>query len=214
MQPEYDNIVFCDFDGTITVQETFSTMLMEMVPDKARQVLEQIYAGKATLAQGVRMLVESLPSSAYGDIIDFCQGKEIRPGFVEFLDFLDKRGVPFILVSGGLHVMAQAILGPLTKRLAGVYSLSLDLDGPNMRVLADFEEGDELMAKAKVMGMYNYKHSIAIGDGVTDLNMGLAAQTVFARASLAKYMDKNNLEYIPYQDFFEIKDHLEQMWSK
>ena len=214
MQTEYTNIVFCDFDGTITVQETFSTMLIEMVPDKARQVLEQIYAGKTTLAQGVRTLVESLPSDAYGEIIDFCQGKEVRPGFEEFLDFLDKHNTPFILVSGGLHVMVQSILGSLTKRLAGIYSLSLDLDGPNMKVLADFEEGDELLAKARVMQMYNYQHSIAIGDGVTDLNMGLAAQTVFARASLAKYFKSNRLDYIPFENFFEIRDHLEQMWSK
>ncbi|MBI9076682.1 MAG: HAD-IB family phosphatase [Desulfatibacillum sp.] len=214
MRLEHKNIIFCDFDGTITVQETFSTMLMEMLPDKARQVLEQIYAGKSTLAQGVRMLVESLPSSAYGDIIDFCQGKEIRPGFVEFLDFLDQHQTPFVLVSGGLHVMVQAILGPLTKRLAGIYSLSLDLNGPFMKVLADFEEGDELLAKARVMQMYNYRNSIAIGDGVTDLNMGLAAQTVFARASLAKYFRSNQLDYIPFEDFFEIRDHLSQMWSK
>lgn len=211
--PYEKTVVFCDFDGTITKQETFSTMLMELAPKKASNVLDQMYARKITLSEGVRSLLESLPSKAYGDIIEFSMGKEIRPGFVEFLDFLDERGVPFVLVSGGLHVMIQVILGPLTSRFAGVYALSLDLGGKFMRVVSDFKGEEELLAKVRVMDMYDCSHSVAIGDGMTDLKMGLAADTVFARGGLARYLNKKDRNFFAWEDFFDIRDRLALTWE-
>lgn len=211
--PAEKTIVFCDFDGTVTVQETFSTMLMEFVPDLGKKTMERMLAGELTLAQGVRFLMESLPSSIGPDIINFSKGREVRPGFSELLDFLDEKSVGFVLVSGGLHLMIKTILEPYLHRFAGVYALDLDFSGDNVKVITDYEGEGELISKVRIMNLYDHDKSVAIGDGLTDLNMGLAADLVFARGGLAGYLKKKNRDFHPWEDFFQVRDALEKIWK-
>ena len=43
--------------------------------------------------------------------------------------------------------------------------------------------------------------------------MALTAPIVFARDRLAKYLDEQGKIYIPWQDFFDIRDYLAQYWQ-
>ncbi|MFM7449190.1 MAG: hypothetical protein ACKO24_11395 [Leptolyngbyaceae cyanobacterium] len=42
----------------------------------------------------------------------------------------------------------------------------------------------------------------------TDLNMALYAPTVFARDRLAEYLNQHQTPYIPWNDFFDVRDRL------
>jgi 2-hydroxy-3-keto-5-methylthiopentenyl-1-phosphate phosphatase len=64
-------IVFCDFDGTITIEETFVAMIERFAPEVSQLVLPAIYAQRVTLRQGVRQMPESIPSAKYPEIIEF-----------------------------------------------------------------------------------------------------------------------------------------------
>ena len=57
-------IVFCDFDGTITVEETFVSMLQQFASTSYDKVENQLIAGDLTLRDAVRRLVESIPANA------------------------------------------------------------------------------------------------------------------------------------------------------
>ena len=96
-------IVFCDFDGTITAVETFVAMFKEFAPDVSAQLLPQMYTCQLTLRQGVRQILESIPSHRYPDILEFTRSQPTRPGFIELLDFLETHQVPLVVVSGGLQ---------------------------------------------------------------------------------------------------------------
>ncbi|HEY9802138.1 MAG TPA: hypothetical protein V6D25_17385 [Leptolyngbyaceae cyanobacterium] len=41
-------IVFCDFDGTITVEETFVAVLKKFAPELSAQLLPEMYAKRLT----------------------------------------------------------------------------------------------------------------------------------------------------------------------
>nr|QOV09180.1 Noc_ORF2 [Nodularia sp. LEGE 06071] len=71
----------------------------------------------------------------------------------------------------------------------------------------------ELIAKVQVMDKYPADEKIAIGDSITDLNMGLQAAVVFARSPLAEYLDEHQKVYIRWNNFLEIRDHLAKLWS-
>lgn len=92
-------IVFCDFDGTITVQETFVAMVKRFAPEVSALVLPEIYAKRVTLREGVRKMLESIPSSSYSELVEFTRTQPIRAGFVEFLDFLKTEQIPIVIVS-------------------------------------------------------------------------------------------------------------------
>jgi 2-hydroxy-3-keto-5-methylthiopentenyl-1-phosphate phosphatase len=79
-------IVFCDFDGTITVAETFVAMITRFAPQMSAQLLPKIYAKQIILRQGVRVMLESIPSSSYPELIEFTRSQPIRSGFIDFND--------------------------------------------------------------------------------------------------------------------------------
>ena len=205
-------IIFCDFDGTITAEETFVAMLKHFAPEVSAEVMPEIYHLRTSLREGVRQMLSAIPSERYPEIIEFSQTKQIRPGLVELLDFLDAEGVKFVVVSGGIRIMVETVLGELVNRVEAIYAVDVSNTGNFLQVHSDFEGDTELMAKVQVMNLYDASEKIAIGDSVTDLNMGLEASLVFARDRLAKYLDERQKSYISWNDFFDVRQYLANLW--
>jgi 2-hydroxy-3-keto-5-methylthiopentenyl-1-phosphate phosphatase len=201
-------IVFCDFDGTITVAETFVAMLQQFTPELSAQLLPEIYAKRVTLRQGVRQMLESIPSSSYPAIVKFARSQPVRAGFLEFIDFLDTEKIPLIVVSGGLQGIVEAVLAPFADRLDAIHALEVDTTGSHLRVNARYEGGTEMVAKAQIMATYHADETIAIGDSITDLNLALAASLVFARPPLTHYLEEQSKSYIAWTDFRDVRDHI------
>ncbi|HBE56162.1 MAG TPA: 2-hydroxy-3-keto-5-methylthiopentenyl-1-phosphate phosphatase [Cyanobacteria bacterium UBA11149] len=212
-------VVFCDFDGTITATETFAGMLKDFAPEVSARVIPEIYGMRLTLREGVRQMLESIPSSCYPEIIAYAQAASIRPGFPELLDFLDELGIPLIVVSGGLRDMVETVLSrggksgeSLLERVAGIYAVDIDTSGEFLQVFSEFEGDTELVSKVKVMAQYPADEKIGIGDSVTDLNMALSASMIFARDRLSQYLAQRHHPYIPWDDFFDIRQELSRRW--
>ena len=211
-------MVFCDFDGTITAEETFVAMLRHFTPQQAERILPLLYRKEMTLKQGVRTLLETLPASTYTDIVEFTRPKAIRPGFTEFLDFLDEQNIPFVVISGGLKGMVEAVLEPFLHRIKAIHAIDVDTSGPRLKLCSAHEGETEMVAKADILATYldtyGLDESIAIGDGVTDWNLALAASMVFARPPLTAHMDDHGKPYIPWETFIDIQQHLGQYLSE
>jgi 2-hydroxy-3-keto-5-methylthiopentenyl-1-phosphate phosphatase len=208
------HVVFCDFDGTITEEETFVALLKQFTPALSAKLMPEMYARRLTLREGVRQLLESIPSHCCEDFIPYAQPKKMRSGFVEFLTFLAERNVPFVLVSGGVRIVVETVIGELSAQMAGIHAVDLDTSGPMLKAIAPYEDGNELVAKVKIMGEYPCEQAIAIGDSITDLNMALHAPIVFARDRLALYLDESGKSYVPWQDFHDIQVYLERAWAE
>ena len=207
-------IVFSDFDGTITLHDTFVDLLKKFsTPGLADRLMAQMYAQTLTLRKGVTQLLESIPSDQYLNIIEFSKTHPIRSGFPEFLDFLESHDVPCVVVSGGIRIMVETVLEEFKPRLAGLHAVDLDASGDYFNVIPNYAGETELVAKVNIMAKYEFDQSIAIGDSITDFNMAMAADLVFARDRLAKYLDEQGKSYVPWNDFFEIRDYLDQYWS-
>jgi 2-hydroxy-3-keto-5-methylthiopentenyl-1-phosphate phosphatase len=203
-------IVFCDFDGTITGAETFVAMVDRFTPEVAARVRPEIDAQRVTIRQGVRQMLESIPSSSYPDIVEFARTQPIRAGFVEFLDWLETEQIPLIIVSGGLDCMIRAVLEPYLNRLQAIHAIDLDPSGEYLQVNSRYEGGTEMVAKAEIMAKYRADESIAIGDSITDWNMALAASIVFARPPLTDFLEQQQKPYLRWHDFFDLRAALQQ----
>ena len=201
-------IVFCDFDGTITQEETFVAMLRRFTPELAAQLLPEIYTQRLTLRDGVRQLVSSIPSTRYSEIIDFTRLQPLRTGLIELLNFLDTNQIPFVVISGGFRGMVEAVVEPFQHRIAAIYAMDVDLQNTHLRVNSAYEGGTEVVAKAQIMAKYRADEAIIIGDSITDLQMALAADLVFARPPLTKYLAEQQKAYIPWQDFIDVRNYL------
>ncbi|MBD2666557.1 hydrolase, haloacid dehalogenase-like protein [Richelia sinica FACHB-800] len=206
-------IVFCDFDGTITIEETFVAVLKKFAPEISAKLLPEMYAKRLTLREGVKAILQSIPSASYPEILEFTKPQLIRPGFQEFIDFLHTQQIPLVIISGGLRGMVEVVLGELVPKMAGIYAVDVDTSGTYLKVNSQYEGGTELLAKVQVMEKYHADEKIAIGDSITDLNMALQADLVFAKNPLGKYLAEYQKPYIFWDNFLEIRDYLDKSWN-
>lgn len=185
-------------------------MLKVFAPQMAAEVMPQLYTQELTLRQGVRQMLEAIPASQYDAVIGFADDKPIRAGLVEFMAFCQDRDVPFHLVSGGLRGMVERVLE--RENITGVASITaveVDGSGDFLQVPPQpFEGGTELIAKVQVMEQYPGVQKIAIGDSVTDVNMALHADLVFARDRLVDYMHQHHKPFVPWDNFNDVRHNL------
>lgn len=212
--PKLARAVFCDFDGTITSEESFLGMFRRFAPHMYRELGPQMQALRLSIREGVRRIVESIPSARYQEILAYVRTVPIRPGFVELIDYLDSLGVPFIVISGVLRGMVESRLGDLTGRVHAIHAPDVDVSGKRLRVYSDFERGGELMSKADVIARYAPSESVCVGDGPTDLGMAQAADLVFARDGLARFMEDIKKPYLPWDDFHDVRIALTERWGQ
>ncbi|MGD2184295.1 HAD-IB family phosphatase [Lusitaniella coriacea] len=211
--------IFCDFDGTITAVETFAGMLKAFAPELSAKIMPELYARRLTLREGVRQMLESIPSERYPEMIAFADDKPTRSGLRELLEDCQKWEIPFVVVSGGLRDMVERVLrrseggeSPLIERVSAIAAVEVETSSGNLRVPSqDFEGETELMGKVRVMAQYPAQTRIAIGDSLTDINMALEAEIVFARDRLQDYLEGEGKPYIPWNDFFNIRDRVQQI---
>jgi 2-hydroxy-3-keto-5-methylthiopentenyl-1-phosphate phosphatase len=187
-------------------------MANSLIPEMVKEIVPEMIARRMTLGEGVRRMIQAIPSSRYGEIIEYVLAVPIRPGLEELLDFLTSRDVPFIIISGGLRGMVEARLGPLAKRVNRIYALDVDTSGEHIKIIAPFESDTELMDKTKVIAQHPADEIISIGDGYTDIKMAQESHIVFARDVLAKNLEKMGKNFIPWNDFFDIQRELANRW--
>ena len=208
----YKRIVFCDFDGTITAEETFVGMLKRFAAESYDATEDLLIEGKITLGEAVRRLVESIPSKRYPQVLDYVKDKPIRRGFSELLDFLYFHGVPLMVVSGGLMGSVSAKLAPFRNRIHAMYAAEVNAEGEFLRIHSDFESATELVAKTRVMGLYRCEQSIVIGDGITDMNIATTSDLFFARDRLCGYLTEKGIPFIRCVDFFDVCIDMSKRW--
>ena len=200
----FRQVVFCDFDGTITVNETFRKVLQEFVPDTAARILPQLDAGTMSLREGVTTLISALPCAQQPAIIAFTAPEPVRPGFDQLVRFLAERGIPLVVVSSGLRFYIEARLAPWRHWIHAIHALEVDCNETNMQLLLGHDHPSEAMPKEWILRQYHADMRIAIGDSLSDFEMVKAADQVFARDRLLQYLQQQHRAVTPFEDFFDI----------
>lgn len=201
----YKTIVFVDFDGTITMEDTLvGAIRLFADPAEFRLYSEKLAKGEMTLSQVVRHAFDGAPSERLPRMLEYVKSVPLRPGFSEFLEEMDRRGIPVVVISGGVRQFVEEKLAPFRSRLLGVHAVDLDVSGPEMHLISQYDDGDELLKKTEVMALYPCEYAVGIGDSFTDRKMSRAVDAMFARDILAQYLQSHGVPYRPYEDFFDV----------
>lgn len=205
---KYKRIVFCDFDNTITADESFVGMIKTFATIEYHEVKQLIIDRKITLGEGILRMVESIPSHKYSEVLDYSLSHRIRDGFGELLDYLNAQNVPLVVISGGLEGSVSTRLDAYRKNIHAIHAAQVSTANRFLAVSSAFQSDTQLVDKTRAMALYDYDESVIIGDGLTDIDMGLAADLVFARDYLAHYLAERKIPHIGWKNFFDIRDHL------
>lgn len=210
--------VFCDFDGTITEKDNIISIMQNFAPSEWIQVKDQILAQEITNQEGVGKMFSLLPSRLRNKIAHFTvQNASIRPGFQEFIDFLNEHDIPLFIVSGGIDFFVEPILkrfGPF----AGLYCNGADFSGENIEILWPYSCDDycsngcgccKPSVIRKLEGNRFYK--IVVGDSITDLEAAKQADYVLARDFLEDKCRELGIRFDSFETFFDCIESIKKM---
>jgi len=207
-------VVLCDFDGTITVQDSLDTVFDHFAPPDWRAIGGAVRAKGGTRAS---IPVEvGLCRATRGDFERVVREKvALRPGFRELLHLCRERGWEFTIVSEGFGLHIRTVLE--RERLQGLRFHSNDLvfvDGRIEVKQLDLNPDCGRCGNCKRSYVRSYKaqgYRVAyIGDGITDFCPAKEADFLLAKGTLARYCECEGVGYAPFEDFHDVVRLLRQ----
>ena len=219
MSLEKQPIIFSDFDGTITERDVIVMIMEKFAPSEWEEIKNKIlYERTITLRDGVEKLFSLIDSSKKNEIINFVKKEvKIRAGFNEFLDFCKKENIDFNVLSAGLNFFIEPILESYEDKL----KIFCNRGNFNSEVIKiDYKYlpidcrlcGQCGCCKVEIIEKYPKEKfiRILIGDGLAELAPSKIADMVFATGNLIKLLEHEGINYIPFNDFHEVKEKLQQ----
>lgn len=213
-------VIFCDFDGTITLNDNIVELFKHFKPPGAEAIMRELAAGTKTLRQGVGELFALFPSRRKSELEQYVlQTAAIRPGFRDLLDFCRMRDIAFYVTSGGIDFIVHPLLAPFPIERDRIFCNSASFDGPQIRIEwphpcdADCDN-DCGMCKTRVIRRFPEERffRLLIGDSLTDFAGARIADHVFARSHLLQRCRQLEIPHTPYETFYEVIDKLEEMF--
>lgn len=231
-----DRIILCDFDGTITTQDTLVKLLDTFAEKDWRFIEKKVrsegFGNRIALRQEFglcspkKATKERIVQALNEDI-------EIDPYFKQFLEFCEREGYEFLIVSGGFSLCIETILKKYNLGNVPYYANKLlfpriNASGGNgRRTAASAGEKNKLAidypysaddcrecGNCKTMHLRKYRamgyYIIYIGDSTTDRCPARYADLVFAKGYLSEYCLKEKIDHIVYETFADIQSYLSE----
>jgi len=202
-----DWTLLCDFDGTISVEDTTDTLL-ERFGQPGWEKLENDWKagriGSRDCMAGQVALLDMSPAELDQHLTE----RAIDPGFAAFVAYAKQHGMPIEILSDGLDYAIHFILQhydfdylPVTaNRLQSVGEREWRLEFPNASATCRAASGTcKCAAAARSQGSHG--RVLMIGDGASDYCVAESADFVFAKGKLVDHCRAKNIPHAPIKDF-------------
>jgi alpha-galactosidase len=215
---EFSLAVFCDFDGTFSIQDVGSTLAIRHAGARRPELWERYGRGEITAWEYNMEVLDGLEVSlATADA--FLASVELNPGAIRLLDWCRDRGVPFRVLSDGFDYNLNRLQVIHGVRFAYVANhLHYDAGAWRIRAGAPNPEcgcGTGVCKRAQIDAMRARSPGVTtvhIGNGrVSDTCGALAADIAFAKDSLATELETRGVPYTAYESLAEVIPHLERL---
>ncbi|HEY0826642.1 MAG TPA: 2-hydroxy-3-keto-5-methylthiopentenyl-1-phosphate phosphatase [Bacilli bacterium] len=211
-------VIFCDFDGTITISDNIISVMRHFNPAGWEDILSEVISAKISIKQGVGQLFALFPSSARTDILNYVlRNTEVRKGFMELLNYCKEQNILFLVTSGGIDFFVYPILSPYPITTEHIFCNESDFSGETIQILWPHPcdslcHNDCGMCKVRVIRNYpdNQYYRILIGDSLTDFEGAKLADMVFARSHLVDRCEELGIAYSPYEDFLTVIEDIDK----
>ncbi len=207
-------LVACDFDGTVTRQDTLVEILNRYGSPRWREIQDRVVSGQISIREGLQAEMGSVRARAE-ELKVVLNRIELEPSFPSFLKEMRSRGVPMVCVSGGFDlcietVMAKEGLWPLpylaNRLIRNNGSWHVEFPYPSLQCQACGHcKGDPI----RQWNQQGYR-TVFVGNGVTDRCGAQAAALTFAKGELLDWCQSQKIPAAAYETFEDIQSQLEK----
>lgn len=206
-------LIICDFDGTVTARDTNDAIARRLAPEARERVEGRLRSRELTLREVLATEFEQV-TEGIDAVLDVALGIPFRAGFSRFLELAESRGARVVLLSSGFREVIEPMLARdgLEGRVPLLANrITLDQRGGRIE-WRDIPACDLCGEPCKRHDVGRLREELApggqlvafVGDGLSDRCGAEAADVVFARDSLAEYLDHHGVDYRAWEDFHDV----------
>jgi len=206
-------LVQCDFDGTITEEDTSFFLLDAFAQGDWRRLLQEYKEHKISVGEfntrAFAMVKADKPT-----LLEAIKGKvKVRAGLHELVNYCLRRGFRLVIVSNGLDFYIEATLKDLGLKNIEVHAAQASFRPEGMEVQYVGPDGKRLedgFKEAYIESFLKLGYKVIyVGNGDSDIAPAKYAHHVFATGELLAYCREHNLEYKPFENFIDAVRELE-----
>lgn len=212
--------IFCDFDGTFSVQDVGSTLAKQRMPQRRADLWARYEQGEFTPWEYTCELLDgfALPEAELGA---FLQTIDLDPGARLLMEWCKRRGSRFHVLSDGF--------GYNLDRLQAIHDVSFSYHANRLQYVdgrwrispgapnPDCVCGTGTCKRGQIEAWrqdHPSAHCVHIGNGrVSDLCGALAADRAYAKETLAVAMRECRAPYEAFETLLDVVDDLDQWTS-
>ena len=210
--------VFCDYDGTFAKQDVGSTIAQRFAGERRPELWRRYERGELTAWEYNMELFDGLrlPEARLEALL---REMEPDPGALELVDWCERHGVPFRVLSDGfdhnlerlqaLHGVRFAYDANRLRYRDGVWRIAAG--APN----ADCGCGTGVCKAQRIRSFRKAQpraRTVHVGNGrVSDLCGAREADVVFAKQTLAEELARLGLGYQPFETLHDVRRGLEEL---
>jgi len=197
-----------DFDGTVAPEDTVDALLERFADPEWRRIEEQWVRGEMDSRQCMAAQI-ALVAGDEQALEEFLQSVEIDPDFPAFVDgvsgFAD-----VVIASDGLDYPIAHALGrlglslPFYANRVAFRRGGLGISFPHREAACVVGSGVCKCAVARRVDAGRSLPLVLIGDGRSDLCIARAADYVFARGTLRRFCEAENINHSPFETFGDV----------
>ncbi|MBI3322426.1 MAG: HAD-IB family phosphatase [Candidatus Omnitrophica bacterium] len=213
MKPQL--LIGCDFDGTVTLQDTLVEILDRYGSPEWRQVQERVVAGELTIREGLRQEMATVRAGVEEVRALLAERVQVDPAFPGFLNRMRERGVPVILLSGGFDLCVETVMVKSGAWPIPFLANRLRKDNGSWEVEFPYPSAAcEACGHCKGDPIRAWKEqgytAVFAGNGVTDRCGALAADLTFAKDELGTWCAGRGIAALSFDTFADIEEELKE----
>jgi len=204
--------VFLDFDNTMTISDVLSDLILDHSIDKDWIELEDLWRrGRIGARECLRGQLKKVRIGKK-DFDQFLSEVKLDEGIFELLSFLDQKGIKPVVLSDNFLPVVDRILDHHGIRDIKIYANGLRSFGD--RLIPSFPYYNPQCpscAHCKKTHVVSDRADegpvIYIGDGRSDFCPANASDLVFAKDTLAEYLEQKESDFLRYENLKEVADY-------
>ena len=193
-----------DWDGTVTERDTLHMTIERFGDLDVFHAFERQIGRELTLNEVIEVEMATI-HAPFDDVLDWLlEAVTLRPGFAELVARFDP-----LIVSAGFRELILPVL-ERERVTAEVIANSLEPDASGWRSVFLAREACTVCGEpCKRVALAGAGPFAYVGDGVSDRCVSLAADRLFARDGLARWLDDRGTGYERYVDLHDVRRALD-----